>query len=175
VVLRWRTQAETDVEAFRVFRARTGEPFAALGPDLLPNTERAYSFRDPAPGEGRWVYRVGEVNAAGDVVLHGSVEIEVAPAVPRRTGLDPAVPNPFNPTTTLRFGVAQPGPVQLLIHDVRGRIVRTLVRAAHLEPGWRQVTWDGRDDRGRRVASGVYHARLEAAGLSFTRRLTLVK
>jgi len=109
------------------------------------------------------------------VTLHGAVEVTMARVAPAVSFLDPAVPNPFNPTTTLRFGVAVAGPAEVVVYDTRGRRVRTLWRAAHAEPGFQRVTWDGRDDGGRRVASGVYHARLQTAGRAFTRRLTLVK
>jgi hypothetical protein len=89
--------------------------------------------------------------------------------------LDSNYPNPFNPTTTIRFGVAQQGRVTLRIYDVRGALVRTLVddvREAGVE---HRVRWDGRDDRGRSVASGVYFLRLEAQGFFETRKMVLLR
>jgi hypothetical protein len=85
------------------------------------------------------------------------------------------VPNPFNPTTTIRFDVPPAGGrVKLQIFDVTGRLVRTLVD--RLETGGSQsVRWDGRNDRGRRVVSGLYLYRLEAPGYTKTRKLVLLK
>jgi len=175
VVVRWRTGREEDVAAFRVHRARDGGVFEPLAPDLVPEASHRYVFRDADPGPGTWVYRIGEVDAAGQVTLHAGVSLTVERLVPRAAFLDPASPNPFNPTTTLRFGVAVRGPADLVVYDARGRAVRTLWRDGAAAPGSYRVTWDGRDDGGRRVASGVYHARLRTAGSALTRRLTLLK
>ncbi len=175
VVVRWRTTREDGVQAFRIFRAKDGSAFAALEPDVQPEPRHQYAFRDPAPEAGTYVYRIGEVGTDGRVTLAATTQVTVAATVPRVTFLDPAVPNPFNPTTILRFGLAVPGSAEVAIFDSRGRRLRTLWRTAHAEAAIYHVTWDGRDDGGRRVASGVYHARLVASGRAWTRRLTLVK
>jgi len=85
-----------------------------------------------------------------------------------------AVPNPFNPATVLSFVIPADGPVRLTVHDLRGRLVRTLV-AADLVAGDHHATWDGRDARGLPVASGSYLARLSAGHVVQVRRLTLVR
>jgi hypothetical protein len=74
-----------------------------------------------------------------------------------------ALPNPFNPQTVLEFGLARPGPVKLAVFDLRGQKVRTLLNEV-LDAGDHQVGFDGRDDEGRRLASGVFFARLELPG-----------
>jgi hypothetical protein len=76
------------------------------------------------------------------------------PAVPR---LDPAFPNPFNPGTVLRFALPEPGDVELRIYDIRGRMVRELVRTPY-PAGAHTIPWDSRDTTGRLVASGIYVA-----------------
>jgi flagellar hook assembly protein FlgD len=83
-------------------------------------------------------------------------------------------PNPFNPSTTIRYGLASPGRVDLRIHDLRGRVVRTLVAAVR-PAGWHLELWDGRDDAGRRVASGVYFYRIEAGAFVQARKMLLLK
>jgi hypothetical protein len=84
-------------------------------------------------------------------------------------------PNPFNPRTTLRFTVTAPGRVVLDIYDLRGRRVRRLLDA-QLAAGARTAVWDGRDEGGREVGSGVYLARLqEARREPVTRKLMLVR
>jgi hypothetical protein len=92
-----------------------------------------------------------------------------------RAFLDPAAPNPFNPNTTLAYGVAEPGPLELVVFDSRGRRVRTLARSPRVAPGFYREVWDGLDDAGRSVSSGVYHARLVVNGRVFAKRLTLLK
>jgi flagellar hook assembly protein FlgD len=75
----------------------------------------------------------------------------------------------------IRYDVPAPGgEVTIEIFDVSGRHVRTLVSGAE-RPGQRAVSWDGRDDRGRPVGSGVYYYRLEADGFRATRKLMFLK
>jgi len=83
-------------------------------------------------------------------------------------------PNPFNPTTTLQFGLPASQHVTLTVYDIAGRCVRTLVDGA-LEPGWHEVLWDGRNDNHRAVASGVYFCRLESQGSVLVKKLVLLK
>lgn len=83
-------------------------------------------------------------------------------------------PNPFNPATVIEFMVAEAGPVRLEIYDLRGTHVRTLV-AEDLPVGLHQVSWDGRDDAGRGVASGVYCYRLRAGRFGAVRKMMLLK
>lgn len=85
-----------------------------------------------------------------------------------------AYPNPANPAVTLRFELASNGPVQLVIHDARGREVRRLVQG-HVAAGPHQVRWDGADAAGRTMPSGVYLYRLQSLGGSSTGRLTLLR
>jgi hypothetical protein len=93
-----------------------------------------------------------------------------APAI-----LFPNEPNPFNPATRLRFYLASPTRARLGIYDPTGRLVRTL-RAETLGAGEHSAIWDGRDARGRKVASGVYIGRLTTdLGDAIARRLVLLK
>ena len=97
-----------------------------------------------------------------------------APAgTPQNFMLAQNYPNPFNPSTVIRFSLPLAGHARLAIYDVLGRRLRTLVDG--MQPaGAQQVTWDGRNEAGASVASGVYFYRLEANGLSQTRKLTLM-
>lgn len=84
-------------------------------------------------------------------------------------------PNPFNPSTTIAFTLAEPSPVAVGIYDVRGRRVRTLVDSDY-GMGRNSVAWDGRDDAGRRVPSGVYFCRLTVgARVVDSRQMILIK
>jgi hypothetical protein len=96
-------------------------------------------------------------------------------ALPRVTRLHPNVPNPFNPTTTIRFDLARAGRVELEIFDVNGRRVRTLVDG-WFDAGWgHRVTWNGLDASGNRVASGIYLYRLVAGEAESTRKMVVLK
>jgi flagellar hook assembly protein FlgD len=79
------------------------------------------------------------------------------------------VPNPFQSRTTITFDLARSAPVSLVVYDVSGRRVRTLVDgAAELGAGAHTADWNGLDDGGRRVPAGLYFARLEARGEAAT-------
>lgn len=97
----------------------------------------------------------------------------VAPAPAPAPALD-AWPNPFNPSTLLSFSLADAGPVRLEILDASGRRVRVLT-AAVLPAGEHRARWDGRDDDGRRMASGVYLARLRSPDGVAGRKLIVLK
>ncbi|MEW6752934.1 MAG: FlgD immunoglobulin-like domain containing protein [Candidatus Latescibacterota bacterium] len=99
---------------------------------------------------------------------------EAGGGAPRRFGLEPNQPNPFNGTTTITYGVAQAGPVRLAVFDLAGQQVRELVGTAQ-QAGRHQAVWDGRDARGREVATGVYLVRLQAGMRQQTRRCLLLR
>jgi hypothetical protein len=108
-----------------------------------------------------------------DVIYSGDLTVVPAP-VTRPYVLHQNDPNPFNPSTTLRFDLQQAGPVELTIYDVSGRRVRTLVQETRAE-GPHQVIWRGLDESGRQVASGVYLYKLKAGSFVETRRMVLLK
>ena len=86
-----------------------------------------------------------------------------------------AHPNPFNPRTTVSFALARPAHVTLTVHDLAGRRVTTLVEAG-LPAGPHAVTWTGADTAGRKVASGVYVARLVTGkGETASTRMVLIR
>ena len=94
--------------------------------------------------------------------------------IPAATALAGVSPNPFNPKTTIAFDLAATARARVSVYDVRGALVRRLVDA-DLAPGRHEVAWDGRDTGDRAVPSGTYFARLEAGGVSQTRKLMLVR
>jgi len=83
-------------------------------------------------------------------------------------------PNPFNPSTKIRYSIAQNGRVKLRIYNVAGQVVRSLVDEVRIA-GVHSVTWDGRDETGAPVASGVYFYRLVTSGFTKTKKLTVLK
>ncbi len=105
--------------------------------------------------------------------LGGQVPIEVL-SPPAITAYLNAGPNPFNPRVELKFGLPHPSHVTLDIYDVRGMKIATVADEAY-QSGHHSVFWEGADHNGRRVASGVYFARLKADEIGFTQRLMLVK
>jgi flagellar hook assembly protein FlgD len=76
--------------------------------------------------------------------------------------------------TTVRYRVAMTGEVQVVVHDIQGRQVRKLVTGRRLA-GEHQAVWDGRDEEGREIASGVYLVRMQAGVFTAVRKIVLLK
>lgn len=82
----------------------------------------------------------------------------------------PNHPNPFNPRTTIRFSIGSTGPVSIEIYDVSGRLVKTLVHRT-LTAGAHEVVWDGTDDKGRPLSSGIFWSQLQAGEYRSNRKM----
>jgi len=111
----------------------------------------------------------------GMAVLSAGGQEKAAPAAElAQNGFAGVSPNPFNPETKLRFGLREAGRARLVIYNLRGQLVSTLVDG-ELPAGYHERVWRGEDGHGHPQASGLYVARLMVAGQVFTQRLSLVK
>jgi hypothetical protein len=124
-------------------------------------TEMLYS-RNLGAGDGIELVRVGPLTAVAD-----------APGVPRLWTCN--YPDPFNPHTTIRYVLPEPGPVTLIVYDLSGRIVRKLRNAMPEDAGAHEVAWNGCDESGRPVASGAYIYRLMSGSYRATDVMVLIK
>jgi hypothetical protein len=105
--------------------------------------------------------------------VKGTQALEIRP-LPAEYTLLPNYPNPFNSSTHLGYGLPAASQVSLSVYDLLGQEVKRLVK--EWKPaGYHQIVWDGRDDAGKPVASGVYLYRLESQGQMESRRLLLLK
>ncbi len=96
-------------------------------------------------------------------------------AAPRPLAIESIHPNPFNARTGIEFGLPEATRVRLAVYDLAGRRVRALLDGIELGPGAHGADWDGLDESGRAVGSGVYVLTLDADGRRLTRRLTLLR
>ena len=102
--------------------------------------------------------------------------VEEAETLPNQPELEQNFPNPFNPGTTIRFELKEGSAVSVEVFDLTGQRVRTLADLGPLVAGHYEVAWDGRDERGEAVASGVYLYALSAAGSRVVvRKMVLMK
>ena len=90
--------------------------------------------------------------------------------------LDDAYPNPFNPSTTIRYSIKNRGQVTLTIYNAAGQLVRTLVNEVQTpRTSGFDVVWDGTSNAGQAVSSGVYFYKLSAIGFVQTKKMVLLK
>jgi hypothetical protein len=139
-----------------------GDPQSSV-PD---GTTRTDEVPDSLPVDMGYHYRIGSVVDIGR--KDGEPALAVSQCVAQN------YPNPFRSSTTIAYSLSKATSVTLAIYDVRGALVRTLVSAA-VSAGRHEVTWDGRDARGHKVASGVYLGRLEAGDHAETKRMVLLR
>ncbi len=110
------------------------------------------------------------------IVRPPTTGLEEAGSVPvAKLALGRCVPNPMNPSARIPFALPAAGPVSIRIHDVSGRLVRTLLEGSKLEAGPQSVDWDGRNSAGHLVVSGVYFVHLETASGERTSAITLIR
>jgi len=141
-----------------------GQP--GIGADGALPDGRSF-FYTGAGGWKNWVFN--------DWMLRASYAVSKAEENrPLPFSLEQNFPNPFNPSTEIRFRLGQPAAVELAVHNVLGQKIRTLV-LGNIPGGEHSVVWDGRDEGGRTLSSGVYFYRLRWENRVLTRRMVLIK
>ena len=139
-----------------------------------PITETEYLDEEVAIGSHTWevvaAYTTGESDPA---IWEGTVDF-TPNTIPNVTKLSGNYPNPFNPTTTINFTTKEAGNVNLTIYNIRGQKVKTLVND-NLDAASHSVVWNGKDDNGKAVSSGVYFYKMQAGKYTSTKKMILMK
>ena len=171
VLLTWTVSASAPFDGFNVYRSEgSGGTFAKLNDALIPR-EKAGSYTDETALAGRsYVYRIGAVSGKGEWYSQ-NVSLSLPP---KPVTLYQNYPNPFNPSTSIVFYLPLGQRATLVIYDVKGSRVRTLVDGAQ-PVGRHAVRWDGKNDSGVQVGSGVYYYRLKAGKDVITKKLVVVR
>lgn len=135
------------------------------GVGLDPRQTTSYAFRS-------------EADSAGVGVRHFALEARAtaaaADAAPTAYALKPNFPNPFNAETVVEYALPQDGFVRIVVYNALGQAVRRLV-ASHRKAGVYRATWDGRNDGGEDVASGMYICRMSSGVFDACRRMILLR
>jgi len=119
-----------------------------------------------------WHCFMATYNRSGNIYQATPVADTGSPAL--QTSLKGNYPNPFNPETTISFSLASAEEVNIEIFNLKGQLVRSLL-FTDLPAGEHKVVWNGRDDRGSSVSSGVYYFRMKSGKFSSTRKMVLMK
>ncbi|MFO7654948.1 MAG: S8 family serine peptidase [Candidatus Krumholzibacteriia bacterium] len=123
----------------------------------------------------RTTYLVPDIQALGEPIASGSGEFTMLDkSVPQATTALSLHPNPFNPSTVVAFSLAKQGVVRVAVYDVAGRLVRELAAGLHAA-GTHELQWDGTDDAGRSVRSGVYLVSMRTDAERLTQKALLLK
>lgn len=186
VQITWVTQSETNLVGYRVYRNVIDTLDRATMLDEFVNAtnssqQQIYVVYDKeALPSGTYYYWLEHLEMDGSSHFHGPVSIKLAgqgpqtPDVPVIKGIASIYPNPFNPDTTIRFGLTEAGDYRLDLYNVKGQLVITLA-SGNLPRGYHSLKWSGRDERGNTCASGIYYLVMRSGKDSFTRKLVLMK
>jgi hypothetical protein len=158
---------------FRIYRGPS-EPQATYalnhGDPVLGGPDYSYLDRDAEPGRS-YVYRIAALDASGHETWIASAQ---ATRDAPRLGLRAPRPNPFERTASFSFTLPRSAQVRLTVTDIHGRRVRSLV-SGDFPAGDHAAVWNGRDDRGREAASGIYFLTMEAGTSVVRTRVALLR
>ena len=182
VQLTWRTESELNNLGFNLYRSNSEtEDFVRVNDGLIEgqgttSSAHDYSFVD-ATG-GTW-YLIENISLDGLSTFDGPVQASVLSGVksessPTAYALITNYPNPFNPSTEIRYALATAGLVELTVYNVRGKSIKQLV-SAHQAPGTYSIVWDGLNLQGQRVDSGIYLCELKVDNQVFYHKMTMIK
>lgn len=110
----------------------------------------------------------------GDEAFVQSTLMDLLSQIPEKFSISQNYPNPFNPVTKMDFSVAQTGKVNIVIYNLLGQTVKTLVNET-MDYGYHSIVWDGHDELGNPVSSGVYFSELRARGFRQSKKMLLLK
>jgi photosystem II stability/assembly factor-like uncharacterized protein len=169
VSVTWSTMDAAEVQGFNLYRKMAGQGMVRLNARLIDSSSR-HAVDARVNAGVTYEYEVTAVTAEGELISP-----RAAVTIPALSlGLDQNQPNPFNPSTRISFQVPATVRAQLEVYDVRGQRVATILDRI-VGAGRTDVPWDGLDDGGREVSSGVYFYRLTVSDRILTRRMVLVR
>jgi len=187
VTLCWTTQSETNLCGFSLLRsAENTLSTAVCVSNLIPATNASqtssYTYIDTEVEPGcSYYYWLQALELDGSSIFHGPIYIMVdnpeenePPLIPLETRLLPSFPNPFNPSTTIRYELKTPETVTLSIYNSRGQLVNNYHKA-HSSAGTYHMVFNGVDKAGKALSSGVYYCVMNAGKVVQTSKMVLLK
>lgn len=177
VVIHWETSSEVDHLGFNIYRDLRDEfdrsRALKLNKELIQGSSPYQFFDQSVDRITTYCYWLEDVSLNGTRTLHGPISANLANGVPYVYELRQNYPNPFNPSTNIKFSIPQTEFVEIMIYNVLGQLVKTLVNQKLL-PGFHQVVWDGKNDQGMKVSTGIYLLKMKCQDFIQTRKMMIV-
>lgn len=176
VLLQWETATELNNQGFEIERSSSTQEWSKIGyvPGFGTTTERkTYSYMDNNVSEGKYYYRLKQLDFDGSFAYSDEVEVLVD-LTPTNFELFQNYPNPFNPTTTIQFQLPEASDVSIVIYDMLGQQVKVLF-ADNIQSGKYSVEWNGENNAGSKMSSGSYIYRMTAGDFVETKEMILLK
>jgi len=179
--LEWETASETNNYGFEIqriyqkYNSNKKDDWSRIGfvhgsgSTSLPNK---YSFSDTLLSQGKYLYRLKQIDTDGGFEYSPGFEIEFNR--PSEFVLYPNFPNPFNPATKIEFQVKQEVHISLVIYNILGQEIKTLID--EIKPsGKYEIIWDGTDLKNKEMSSGIYIYQLKAGNFNSINKMTLIR
>jgi tartrate-resistant acid phosphatase type 5 len=175
IQLKWSTATEVNNYGFEVERKSGNTDWERIGfvaGSGNSNSPKNYSYTDNPTGGNSFSYRLKQIDVDGKYKYYDAITVNIG--VSSEAQLLQNSPNPFNPSTAIKYYIPGATEVAIKIYDILGREVRTLINQ-QMTGGYHIVYWNGKDSRGEDVASGIYLYRLTAGSYSDTKKMNLLK
>ncbi|MDZ7346779.1 MAG: T9SS type A sorting domain-containing protein [candidate division KSB1 bacterium] len=185
VSLCWRTESESNLAGYNIYRSATKDgEYTKINETMITAQGVAeagfiYEFLDRSASDGVYWYKLEDVSLNGESSFHGPISVSSAAAVatrviPQTYSLDQNYPNPFNPATTIVYRMPAAGQASLIVYDLHGKAVRTLFSGLQ-NAGEHVVQWDGCDEPGAVMPSGIYLCTFRGGNTVLHRKMTLMR
>ncbi|NIO29721.1 MAG: M6 family metalloprotease domain-containing protein [Candidatus Latescibacteria bacterium] len=172
IELIWAVYTDESIDGFKLYRCEESSSREISIPEygLIPPERRRYVDEKVRPGE-TYSYVLSAVRPDGSELRSLPVEITTEAL---SLALHQNYPNPFNPSTTISFSLPREARIRLSIFNIEGKLLRTLIDEK-FPAGFRQIEWDGKDEHGDPVSSGIYLYRLETEKRVLTKKMVLIR
>jgi len=173
--LTWQPIPERDFEYYQIYISNDGTSF-----ELIDSTINSAYTDDTVVRGNSYYYSVKSVDFSGNesefsnIIYLMITDINSKLDIPTTYYLLQNYPNPFNPQTTIKYGLLDQSTVTIKIYDILGQTIRELVNAKQ-NPGHHRVIWDGRNNSGQVVSTGIYYYRIETENYSSMKKVLFVK
>ncbi len=178
VTLNWTTATETNNYGFDIERSDASnqqsafEKIGFVAGAGNSNSPKNYSFTDQPSGAIKFSYRLKQIDYDGNYKYYDAITVSLTGS--QTAELMDNYPNPFNPTTAIKFYIPNNSNVSIKIYDMLGKEVTTLI-SGPINAGYHIIYWNGKDKFGNAAASGVYIYRLSAGSFSESKKMALLK
>ena len=198
-ILCWTTQSESNNAGWNIYRGETNEALSNeeayllnLSLGLIPGAGSTsepteYSFEDvfPVYAGTTYFYWLESVDYSGECEIYGPISLSIpenewqnpySPEIPKPYGLNQNYPNPFNPNTEISFMLKESCIGELSIYNVKGQKIKTLFTNLSIPRDELLIyNWNGKDESGKEVSTGVYYYKLRTTKGNFVRKMILLK
>ncbi|MCB5272210.1 MAG: T9SS type A sorting domain-containing protein [Candidatus Cloacimonetes bacterium] len=190
VNIAWTAESETNHAGYNVLRSEVKELSTAMminnaliDAGSVEGTQINYQYTDTEVyRSARYYYWLEDRSLTGESRYHGPLMVTISaqgdepgiPSIPVETKLFSAFPNPFNPSTNLRYSMKEAGAVRIEVYNVKGQILASF-NNTHNQAGYYQINWDGRDMSGNLAGTGVYFYRMSSDNYTSTQKMVLAK